>query len=92
MKILIKGATDQVARKREVRKVLSRWDRNTEAGDIIHKNDIYLEAKYGASVDTVHFIEGIHDHVDIRIYDTRHNILCYLSLCEDDILGVEVIV
>lgn len=92
MTILIKGATEQIAGKRDVRKVLKRWDINREAGDIIHKNDIYLEAKYGASIDTVHFIEGMHDHVDIRIYDTHHNILCYLSLCEDDILGVEVIV
>ncbi len=92
MKILIKGATDQVAGKRDVRKVLSRWDRNLEAGDIIHKNDLYLEAKYGASVDTIHYIDGIKNHIDVRIYDSRHNLLCFLSLCEDDILGVEVIV
>ncbi len=91
MKILIKGATDQVARKRDIRKVLSRWDRNLD-GDLLHKNDLYLEAKYGASIDQVHFIEGIHDHVDVRIYGSNHDLQCYVSLTECDILGVEVIV
>ena len=91
MKILIKGATDQIARKREIRQSLSRWDKNTD-GDLIHRNDIYLEAKYGASVDTVHFIDGIHDHVDIRIYASNRQVLTFISLTECDILGVEVIV
>lgn len=90
MKILIKGATDQVARKRDVRKTLSRWDKHE--GDLIHRNDIYLEAKYGASIDHVHFIEGIHDHIDIRIYGSNHELKSYLSLTESDILGVEVVI
>ena len=89
MKILLKGCTEAIARKRDVRKVLSRLDVNKQ--DIIHKFDVYLNAEYGCSIDTIHFIDGIRDYIDIRIYSSTHQLVVSVQLSADDVLGVEVI-
>ncbi len=90
MKILIKGATEQIVRKRDVRQVLSRID--VRKGDLIHKFDVYLTADYGISLDTIHFIDGIRDYIDIRIYSSTHQLVVSIQLSTEDVLGVEVVI
>ena len=87
MKIKLVGATEQIARKKEVRAVLSRVD--IERGDLIHRFNVWLDCPDGLSIDTVKLLD--YQYIDIRIYASHHELKVSLNFRSEEVLGVEVI-
>lgn len=87
MQIVLRGATDQVARDRAVRKALVRID--VEKADLIHKYTIYLDVPEAFSIDSVKLLE--HTFIDIRIYSVQRQLYTSFQMKADEILSLEVI-
>lgn len=87
MNIVINGAVDGVTQIKDIREVVTRID--IDRSEPKFKNTIWIDAPYGASIDTVRIFE--YEYVNIRILDKYHRISAAFQLRGDYFLKLEVV-
>lgn len=87
MNIVIRGAVDAVTQIKPIRNVLTRLD--IDRSEERFKHTIWIDAPYGASLDTVKIFEN--EYVNVRILDKYFRICAKFQLRCDMFQRVEVV-
>ena len=87
MNIVIRGAVDAVTQIKPIRNVLTRLD--IDRSEERFRHTIWIDAPYGASIDTCRIYEN--EYINVRILDKQFKIVSSFQLRSDYFQRLEVV-